>query len=93
MPRIDKAFTGLFLLSGVCLVAGTYIAANEVTGDPLNSSPLVVVAGAVLVAIGLAALLAGIKSYRRHRAVILHITRRPEDRRRVRVRKKKSPSI
>lgn len=79
----------MFVLSGVCLAVGSYLATIEISDDPFSKSSLFLIVGATLIALGLAALYSGIKSYRHHRAVVLHIKRRHEGYQRVRVKKRR----
>ena len=89
MPKSGRKFITLFAVSGVCLAAGSYLSAMEVSDDPLSKSSLVLIVGATSIALGLAALYSGIKSYRHHRAMKLHIRRHREDYQRVRVKKRR----
>ena len=89
MAKIGKAFVSLFLLSSLCLAVGIYLARNGTTDDPLSKSPLALIVGATLIGFGLAALYLGIKAYRRHRAVVLHISRRQLAKKRSRLDKKR----
>ena len=89
MAKPAKTFTALFVISGVCLAIGSYLALTEVSDDPLSRSSLILIIGATFIALGFAALLSGIKSYRHHRAVVLHIRRRQDGYKRVRVKKRR----
>jgi hypothetical protein len=85
MAKIGKKFITLFVISGVCLSVGSYLSATEISDDPLSKSSLVLIVGATFMALGLAALYSGIKSYLHHRA----IRRRHEGYERVRVKKRR----
>ncbi len=89
MPKSSKTFTTLFVVAGMCLCAGVYCCLAAEMSDPLANSPMMLVAGACFIGFGLAAAYMGVQSFRRYRAVILHITR--HDERRVRVRKRRTP--
>lgn len=89
MAKIGKTFITLFAVSGVCLAAGSYLSAIEISDDPVSKSSLFLIVGATLIGLGLTALYSGIKSYRHHRAVVLHIRRRHEGYERARVKKRR----
>jgi hypothetical protein len=89
MAKISKIFTVLFFISGVCLAVGGYLAVTEISDNPLSRSSLALIVGATFIALGVAALFSGIKSYRQHRAVVRHIRRRHEGYERVRVKKRR----
>lgn len=89
MAKIGRIFTTQFLIAGVCLAAGSYLAATEISDDPVSRSSLVLIVGATFIGLGLAALYSGIKSYLHHRAVVLHISRHHEGYKRVRVKKRR----
>lgn len=89
MTKIGNNFTILFVISGLCLVAGGYLSAMDISNDPLNESSLVLIVSATFIGLGLAALYSGIKSYLHHRAVVLHISRHHEGYKRVRVKKRR----
>jgi hypothetical protein len=91
MAKPAKTFTALFVISGVCLAFGSYLAVTEVLDNPLNRSSLALIVGATFIAAGVAALFSGIESYRHHRAVVRHIRRRHEGYERVRVKKRRQP--
>jgi hypothetical protein len=76
-------------MAGGCLSVGSYLAITEIADDPLGRSPLVLIVGATFIALGLAALYWGIKSYLHHRAVVLHIRRHHDGYQRVRVKKRR----
>jgi hypothetical protein len=89
MPRSSKTFTTLFVVAGILFFAGVYCCLSAEISDPFANSPMMLVAGACFIGFGLAAAFMGVQSFRHHRAVVLHITRRDE--RRVRVRKRRTP--
>ena len=91
MAKLERTFTSFFALSALCLATGVYLAASSATTDPIASSSGGLIAGASLIAFGLAALYMGVKSFLHHRAVVLHISRKHRAGRRVRVRKRRSP--
>jgi hypothetical protein len=91
MPKSGKTFTTLFIVAGMCLIAGIYLCISAATNDPIANSPMVLVGGATFIGFGLAAAYMGVQSFLHHRAVILHITRRNQERGRVRVRKRRTP--
>jgi hypothetical protein len=88
MSIFGKSFLSLFVLSGICLAAGSFLTANESSGDPMSKTPFFLIAGAALIGAGLAALYLGIKLYIRHRAELLHI-RRPSSYTRQRTKRKR----
>lgn len=90
MAKLERTFTSFFVLSVLCLAAGVYLAASSATTDPLANSPGGLIAGATLIALGLAALYMAVRSFLHHRAVVLHITRKHRAGRRVRVKKRRS---
>jgi hypothetical protein len=89
MAKPAKTFTALFVISGVCLAIGSYLAVSEALDNPLSRSSVALIVGATFIALGVAALFSGIKSYRHHRAVVLHIRRRQDGYKRVRVKKRR----
>ena len=89
MATIGRTFTTLFVVAGVFLAIGSSLAVTEVSDDPLSGSSLILIVGATFIALGLAALYSGIKSYRHHRAMVLHISGRHEGYERVRVKKRR----
>jgi hypothetical protein len=89
MAKIGRTFTALFVAAGVFLAVGIYLGALEILDDPLSKSSLALIVGATFIALGLATLYSGIKSYRHHRAVVLHIRRHHEGYERVRVKKRR----
>lgn len=86
MAKLGKTFTALFAISAICLAIGSYLAITEILDDPLGRSFLILIVGATFIALGLAALYSGIKSYRHHRVMVLHIKRHREGYERVRVK-------
>jgi hypothetical protein len=89
MAKPAKTFTALFVISGVCLAIGSYLAVTEVSDNPLSRSSAALIVGATFIALGVAALFSGVQSYRHHRAVVRHIRRRHEGYERVRVKKRR----
>ena len=76
-------------MAGGCLSVGSYLAITEIADDPLGRSPLVLIVGATFIGMGLTALYSGTKSYLHHRAMVLHIRRRQDGYKRVRVKKRR----
>jgi hypothetical protein len=93
MPKVSKTYTTLFVVAAFCLLLGIYLCGSASVSEPLANSPVLLVGGASLIGFGLAASYLGLQSLRHHRAVVAHITRHDPSRRRVRVRKRKSPRI
>jgi drug/metabolite transporter (DMT)-like permease len=72
MTRTYKTPLGLVLLSSICLTAGTLLAVNETSVDPMSKTPVFLVVGAFLIAVGLVSLYFGVAMYLRHRDLLEH---------------------
>ena len=56
MAKTARTFTILFVISGLCLTVGSFLAVTEVSDDPLSRSSMLFIVGAVFIATGVAAL-------------------------------------